>query len=286
MIRGAPNQSIGAQLLTAADGSGFVGPITVYITGDAGAQVIGSVNGGLCTHEGHGYHTYRPTAAETNFALIAFTFTGPGAIPETIQVQTLTPQQQVAADVIPGAPTLHPFTATNLITRALRSIGLQDAIESPSPEDLAEYLELLNEMMDEWSADECIIFTAAESVHDLQAGVASYTIGIGGTFNIPRPSQILGANLILDPSVVDPVQIGLVISTAVEEYQAITVKSIQGQPTGIFYGSEFVGGLASLTFWPVPETSRYDVVLYTPQLLTRFADLSTPYLFPRRTMRR
>lgn len=81
-------QKIGAQLISAADGTAFTGAVTVYVTGDAGTQAIGSVGSGACTHEGNGYHTYAPSQAETNYDLLAFTFTGTGAVPVTVQAYT------------------------------------------------------------------------------------------------------------------------------------------------------------------------------------------------------
>lgn len=76
-------------MVSASDGSAFTSTVTVYVTGDAGTQAIGSVGSGICTHEGNGYHTYAPAQAETNYDLIAFTFIGTGAIPATLQVETL-----------------------------------------------------------------------------------------------------------------------------------------------------------------------------------------------------
>lgn len=88
MKKNASGQKIGAQLVSASDGSAFTGSVTVYVTGDAGTQAVGSVGSGACTHEGNGYHTYAPDQAETNYDLIAFTFIGTGAIPSTVQVMT------------------------------------------------------------------------------------------------------------------------------------------------------------------------------------------------------
>ncbi len=88
MQKNVAGQKIGAQLVSATDGSEFTGSVTVYVTGDAGTQAAGSVGSGACTHEGHGYHTYAPAQAETNYDLIAFTFTGSGAVPVTVQVST------------------------------------------------------------------------------------------------------------------------------------------------------------------------------------------------------
>ena len=75
-------------MVSASDGSAFTGSVTVYVTGDAGTQAIGSVGSGACTHEGNGYHSYAPAQAETNYDLIAFTFVGSGAVPVTVQVYT------------------------------------------------------------------------------------------------------------------------------------------------------------------------------------------------------
>lgn len=76
-------------MVSATDGSAFTGSVTVSVTIDAGVQATGSVASGACTHEGNGYHTYAPAQAETNGALIAFTFTGTGAVPATVQVYTI-----------------------------------------------------------------------------------------------------------------------------------------------------------------------------------------------------
>lgn len=92
MKKNVAGQVIGAEMITAADGSAFTGTVTVYVTGDGGTQAIGSVGSGICTHEGNGYHTYAPAQSETNYDLIAFTFTGSGAIPATVQVFTTYPQ--------------------------------------------------------------------------------------------------------------------------------------------------------------------------------------------------
>lgn len=88
MRKNVAGQMIGAQLVSATDGSAFTGAVTVFVTGDAGTQATGSVGSGACTHEGNGYHTYAPAQAETNYTIIAFTFTGSGAVPVTVQVFT------------------------------------------------------------------------------------------------------------------------------------------------------------------------------------------------------
>src|SRR6185295_7964594 len=96
MIKNLSGQVIGAQMINASTGAAFTSTVTVYITPDGGTQAIGSVGSGVCTHEGNGYHTYRPSQSETNYDLVAFTFIGTGAIPQTVQVETETAAQSVA----------------------------------------------------------------------------------------------------------------------------------------------------------------------------------------------
>jgi len=97
MKKNTASQKIGCQMVSASDGSAFTSSVTVYVTGDAGTQAIGSVSSGACTHEGNGYHTYAPAQAETNYDLIGFTFIGTGAIPTTVQVFTDNGDTAIAA---------------------------------------------------------------------------------------------------------------------------------------------------------------------------------------------
>lgn len=92
MKKNVASQVIGVQMVSATDGSAFTGVVTVAVTGDGGTQATGSVGSGACTHEGNGFHTYAPAQAETNYDHIAFTFTGTGAIPATVQVFPAFPQ--------------------------------------------------------------------------------------------------------------------------------------------------------------------------------------------------
>ena len=93
MKKNIAGQSIGAQLVSKTDGSAVTtGTTTIYVTGDAGTQAVGSVGAGACTHEGNGYWSYAPAQAETNYTLLAFTFVNAAACNATIQVETSYPQ--------------------------------------------------------------------------------------------------------------------------------------------------------------------------------------------------
>jgi hypothetical protein len=110
--KNAASQSIGAEMITAADGTGFTGSVSVLVTIDNGTQTAGG--GAAPAHKGNGYHSYTPTQAETNGDHIAFTFTGAGAIPATIQVYTNFPQTADHTAAIADIPTNAEFNARTL----------------------------------------------------------------------------------------------------------------------------------------------------------------------------
>jgi hypothetical protein len=103
MKKNVASQKIGAEMVSSLDGTNFSGTVTVYVTGDAGTQSLGATASGVCTNKGNGYYTYAPSQAETNYDLIAFTFTGTNAVSSTVQVYTDFPQTGDSFAVLPTA---------------------------------------------------------------------------------------------------------------------------------------------------------------------------------------
>jgi hypothetical protein len=118
VIKNTASQKVGVQMVSAVDGTAFTGSVTVSVTGDAGTQATGSVGSGACTHEGNGYHTYAPAQAETNYDLIAFTFIGSGAVPQTVQVYTRAAAPDVNVASIAANAITDTAIASNAITDA------------------------------------------------------------------------------------------------------------------------------------------------------------------------
>ena len=86
MKKNVASQKVCIQMTNATTGAEFTGTVTVYVLGDAGTQAIGSVSSGICTHEGHGVHSYAPATAETNYDNVVFTFVGTGAVTSSVQM--------------------------------------------------------------------------------------------------------------------------------------------------------------------------------------------------------
>jgi hypothetical protein len=109
MKKNTASQSIGAQMITIADGSDFVSAVTVEVTVDGSTKAAG---GGTVTHEGEGYHSYAPTQAETNGDHIAFTFSGTGAVSQTVQVYTTFPQSADNDTILQTLPSAAQISTT------------------------------------------------------------------------------------------------------------------------------------------------------------------------------
>jgi hypothetical protein len=276
MIRNRQNQTIGAQMVASLNGAAYVGTVTVYVTIDAGAQAIGSVGSGICTAEGNGYYTYRPTQTETDGDLIAFTFIGTGAIPATIQVATITESQEGALVVSgPGGG----LTGADLIASAMKTLGTLAAGETPTADEQADGLLRLTDLLDAWGTQRLFVYYLLRTTQTLTANVSSYTIGSGGAINIVRPVTIDHAGLIIDTSASIPVERPLTVFTD-QQWQAIPQKTLTSSLSrGVYYDFGWVNGLATVQLWPIPTVGTTALVLYTPQALTSMA-LSTQYTFP------
>lgn len=275
MIRNTANQSIGAQMVSATDGSAFTGTVTVYITGDAGTQAIGTVGSGLCTHEGNGYHTYRPSADETAFSLVAFTFIGTGAIPRTIQVVTVTDEQSQALVSSASTSSTVNVTALSIITMALKLLGVLAAGETASSDEVADAFALLNSLVDSLGTQRLSPYTSARSTYTWTASDSSATIGASGAdFTQQRPVSVSAAGFIPD---------GLTTEFSLNvfgqtEYARVVDKTLTStQPDTLYV--EPTHPLLILRLYPIPTVAG-TLCLYYPTALTQFANLTTSYTFP------
>jgi hypothetical protein len=85
MRKNVAGQVVAGQMNDRTTGAPLTASVSVFVTGDGGAQGAG---GGTLTHEGNGHWTYAPTQAETNFNHVAFTFTHASGVHKTYNVYT------------------------------------------------------------------------------------------------------------------------------------------------------------------------------------------------------
>lgn len=268
MIKNVANQAVGEQLVDATTGAAFVGVVTVYVTGDAGAQAIGSVGSGLCTSEGNGYFTYLPAQAETNYDLVAFTFIGSGAVPRTLQFETITPTQAAALALSSGG-TLLTYTGRDLIEQALIELMIYAPGDS-IPGDEARYgLSKLTRLLDNLNADRQAVYANTFTAYTITPSLQPHTIGpSAATWTATqRPETIDGANLILttvSPSIRVPLSI-----RDKEWWLNQTVQGLTSSiPTDLYYDKAWPNG--NVNIWPVP-TVAYQVELLARIVIAQMA---------------
>jgi hypothetical protein len=259
VIRNQAGQSVGAQMTTIADGSDFTAAVTVYVTLDNGTLTLGSVGSGIATHEGHGYHTYVPSQAETNAATAAYTFAGTGAITVTKEYETITTAQAAA---LAQAPLSGPLVyVSDVCTASLQRLGLIAAGETATSADLTLALTRLNTLIDSWRTNRLFTYSLTRTTFPLVSGTSSYTLGSTGTIALDRP--VFPQYIRLIDTTASPTQEIPVRLLTDAAYAAIPQKSLTSTwPTGVYYNP--TAPLATLTFWPIPTASTLQGVIYTP----------------------
>ena len=110
-----------------------------------------------------------------------------------------------------------------IITRAMKDIGAVAAGEQPTPDEAKDGLEMLNDMLDQWSNENMMVYNYTEIIFPVVQGQTQYTIG---------PSGDIGSNFTGSVSG-DILTITAVNSGAVTLNQTIT-------GTGISSGTQIV----------------------------------------------
>lgn len=159
------------------------------------------------------------------------------------------------------------MTGLALITSSLKTLQVLADEETPSASEAADSLLRLNDWIDSLALDDFTIYFLLRTVAALTASTASYTIGVGGVINIPRPTEISAAGLILNTGTIPPQELPIDVLTQ-QQYEGIAQKTYSSTyPTGIYYDHGWVTGLATIWPFPIPNQSLSQLVLYTPQAL-------------------
>lgn len=173
-------------------------------------------------------------------------------------------------------------TARTIITGALGLCGVLNGSEAASGDMAQDGLRRLNLMMNSLTVQPLSIPVISREVFDMTSGKGSptnpYTIGSGGNLNTTRPPKIVGVGLLQNPGAASEVEIPRSIFTN-DMYEAIQVKTLTNALfTGLWYKP--TNPLGRIYLWPVPDVATNDLVLYLPQQLSEFTDLTTSYDLP------
>jgi hypothetical protein len=162
-------------------------------------------------------------------------------------------------------------TAREIVKKSLQKLGVLIKSESPSADEANDGLSSLNQLVDSWSNDSSSIPSRAWETFTLTAGVSTYTMSSGLTFNSVRPTNIIQAYVSIGGV---SNYIGIIND---EAYNAIPFKTLTGVPEFLNYDNAYPTD--NIHLYPVPA-SAYPLFILSEKPLTSFATLDTAVSMP------
>lgn len=163
-------------------------------------------------------------------------------------------------------------TPAELIALALVDAGVYAQGQTASAEDTNNAFKRLNWMVSQWARKRWLVYHLID-VSFASTGAQSYTVGVGGNFNTPRPDKIEScfARQLL-PSGQNQIDYPLEILQSREDYNRIRLKTLGTWPSLVFYDSGYP--LGTLYPWPIPAASQFSLHISVKQPLNQFATLA------------
>lgn len=168
-------------------------------------------------------------------------------------------------------------TPQDIVTDALKKAGILGVGQTALAEDIEDGFNDLNDMIAQWQRKRWLVpYLEDHSV--VSTGAQSYTVGIGGNFNITRPDKLEAAYLRQIQTTGQPVDYILEIIEARENYSAIPLKSLVAFTGRIFYDSAYPMG--SVYPYPIPNASIYEIHIVVKTQLGQFTSLAQTISLP------
>jgi hypothetical protein len=166
-------------------------------------------------------------------------------------------------------------TAGDIITGALRLIGVVAEGESPSPESAADALSAMNQMIESWNTERLSVFATEDQVFSWPATVISRTLGPTGDFVGNRPILVDDATYFKDPST--GVSYGLKLINQ-QQYNGIALKTVRSTYPQVMWVNMTYPDI-EMYIYPVP-TRVLEFHIVSVEQLSRPAILATNLTFP------
>ena len=170
-------------------------------------------------------------------------------------------------------------TPVELINLALKQVGVLGVGQTASSEDIADAFKMLNMMMAQWSVKRNVVYQIVD-VPCTATGAQTYSVGVGGDFNTPRPSKLFGAycRQLNSPGI--PVDFDLDLLQSITDYSRIATKTMGSMPSAVWYDPQMPLGV--LHTWPV-ATVGYELHILALKPLGKFAtaydDITLPEVY-------
>lgn len=170
------------------------------------------------------------------------------------------------------------MTGRDLVTAILKKIGAIAPGESISASEAVDGLAEVNRMLGTWSNERLMIFGITEESFSLSAGVSTYTLGVGSTWNSSRPQWIEKAVVVDSTGSGEPVDHPIHIYLSVSEFASLRVKGTTSDyPYALYDDCGFPS--RTLKFYPEPSVA-HTVKIFSAKPITSIASLDTTISLP------
>jgi len=174
------------------------------------------------------------------------------------------------------------LTARDLITKALKELGIGAEGETPSAETMNDGLDSLNLMLAEWGADGLMTMSEILETFALTTAKASYLMGVTSLalptdFNTVKPHRIIDAYL--HDAAGDDTQISVI---PYDQYAAIALKTTTGIPDRLAQypgAAQQANHVMTVYLYPVPDVLTYSLILISEKPLTQITALGSTLTF-------
>ena len=166
---------------------------------------------------------------------------------------------------------------SSMILRSMRMIGEKARGETLDANEAIECLAELNTFLESEQTKRLMCYSVNQESFALTASTATYTIGVGGTFNTARPTKIVDPCFIRDSANLDT-PVTIIYS---EQYGRIVQKSVGfTYPTYLYYDMGFSAtSTGTISLYPSPSGSL-TLFINSWKQLQNFASVSTQVLLP------
>src|SRR6185503_10648153 len=172
-----------------------------------------------------------------------------------------------------------PFvTVQDIISFSLKAAGVLGVGQSALAEDNNDAFTALNGMLSIWQRKRWLIWHLTDNVLT-STGAQSYSVGLGGDFNVMRPDRLEAAFFRqFINSTPNQVDYPLDILESREDYNRIVLKQLGSLPRYIFYDAAYP--LGYVYPWPIPQAGVYELHLTLKETLFQFPFLSQAIQLP------
>lgn len=165
-------------------------------------------------------------------------------------------------------------TGQNIVDGALRQISSITPGETTDGGEAANALVVINRLLAAFSMEWGLINVITVESFPLVVGQTSYTIGSGGNFNTVRPDTIFNQWLFDSISGIRyPIKL-----LSDNEYNSITLNTIQSIPKGIYYDPQYPLGI--IYIYPTSSLTTYQLNLESYKPMAQFATLNSSMNLP------